>query len=287
MGGSTRSPGSSTLSEQAIPASFALAAAVSWGVSDFGGGVGAKGADAANVVFVAQAAGLAVLLLAVLAVGEPMPSSAALLWGAASGLGAAAGHGCFYRALAIGRMGVNAPVAAVVTCALACLIGAWTEGPPGAVQLVGFALAAASIWLLTVSAGRTAGLGLAVCAGVAFAAYLVCSERATAESLLWPLIAARVTSVAGLGAWVLARGGRWSTSPWCLITGVFDALANVLFAYAVRHGRLDVATVLSGFYPGVTVLCARSILKEPISALQAVGIAVASIAVPLIAIRFD
>jgi drug/metabolite transporter (DMT)-like permease len=60
-------------------------------------------------------------------------------------------------------------------------------------------------------------------------------------------------------------------------------IANALFVYAVRNGRLDVATILSAFYPAVTVLCARFILNERVSRRQTAGIAAALIAVPLIA----
>jgi drug/metabolite transporter (DMT)-like permease len=62
-----------------------------------------------------------------------------------------------------------------------------------------------------------------------------------------------------------------------------NAIANALFVYAVRNGRLDVATILSAFYPAVTVLCARFILNERVSRRQTAGINAALIAVPLIA----
>ena len=55
-----------------------------------------------------------------------------------------------------------------------------------------------------------------------------------------------------------------------------------MFIAATRHGRLDVAAVLSSLYPASTVILARVLLKERISRMQTVGIAGA-----LICGRFD
>ena len=66
-----------------------------------------------------------------------------------------------------------------------------------------------------------------------------------------------------------------------VVAGVLDSVGNALFVAATRHGRLDVAAVLSSFYPATTVLLARFVLKERISTLQTTGMAAALIAVPL------
>jgi uncharacterized membrane protein len=275
-----------TLSSEFVSAGFALAAAICWGGSDFSGGVSAKGANAAGVVIVAQGTGLLCLLAFVFVSGEPVPSSTALLWGGAAGLGAGIGLVCFYRALAIGQMGINAPVAAIVTSALTVLFGTWREGMPATVQMGGFALAMLAIWLMTFSEGKTSGLALAVCAGLGFSVYLICSKQATREAVYWPLVAGRAASVATLLVVLIASGQPWKPAtnrPYMTVAGILDAIANVLFVYAVRHGRLDVATILSGFYPAVTVLCARFILRERVSRRQTAGMVAALIAVPMIA----
>jgi uncharacterized membrane protein len=73
--------------------------------------------------------------------------------------------------------------------------------------------------------------------------------------------------------------------PYMMAAGVFDSLGNMFFMYAVRNGRLDVATVLSSLYPATTVLLARVVLKERISHIQTAGMVAALVAVPLIAAR--
>jgi drug/metabolite transporter (DMT)-like permease len=267
--------------------SFALAAAVLWGGADFSGGMGARGAHPVLVVVLSQMAGLACLLTFALAAGEQMPHAPALLWGGAAGVGASIGYLCFYRALAIGKMGINSPIAAIVTSGLSVVysVAIFDQGLPTTTQLVGFAIALVAVWLMTVSSGETRGLGLAICAGLAFSAYLTCSKQATGETVFWPLVAARAAGVAVLApALVSARVRERPASWWYIVgAGVLDAAANALFVYATRHGRLDAATILSAFYPAITVLCASVILHERATPLQRTGIAAALVAIPLIA----
>lgn len=273
------------LSNELLSSGCALAAAICWGGSDFSGAVSAKRANAAIVVIVAQGAGLLCLLLLAAASGEPLPSSIALLWGGAAGVGVGIGLLCFYRALAIGQMGINAPVAVVTTSALTVLFGIWREGIPAPIQFAGFFLALVAVWLITFSQSNTSGLLLAVCGGVSFSIYLICSKQASREAVYWPLVAARLAAIVTILAILIVKGSphkRLASRSYMMMAGILDAVANGLFVYAVRNGRLDVATILSGLYPGVTVMCARFILKERVSVLQSVGIAFALIAVPLI-----
>jgi drug/metabolite transporter (DMT)-like permease len=232
------------------------------------------------------------MLALALATGEPIHSQAALLWGAAAGFGGGLGLVALYRALAIGQMGINAPVAAVITGALPVLFGIWKEGPPAVIQFAGFAVALVAIWLIALPSGeigRPKGLGLAICAGIGFGVYLICSKQAASEAVYWPLAVARAASMLEMLVIVTLTGQSWKPArnlvPYMMIAGVLDSLGNTFFVYAVRHGRLDVATVLSSLYPATTVLLARFLLKERISRLQTAGMTAALIAVPLIAAR--
>jgi drug/metabolite transporter (DMT)-like permease len=278
------------LNSEFATASFSLAAAASWGAGDFSGGIGARGSDAFGVVVVAHGTGLVLMLALALITGEAIPSHAALWWGVAAGVGGAFGLTSLYRALAVGQMGINAPIAAVITAALPVIFGIWKEGLPAPIQIGGFVLAAVAIWLIAMPTGEVArpkGLGLAISAGIGFGIYLICSRQASTEAVYWPLVVARVASLLLMLTIVLSSRKPWVPArnllPYMVFAGLMDSFGNAMFVYGVRHGRLDVATVLSSLYPATTVLLARFVLKERISRLQTVGMLAALMAVPLIA----
>ncbi|OLB56987.1 MAG: hypothetical protein AUI01_05525 [Ktedonobacter sp. 13_2_20CM_2_56_8] len=97
-----------------ITALFGLAASLSWGSGDFSGGLATRRANVLTVVVAAHALGLVLLIALALAWSEPFPSALDMAWGGAAGLAGAVGLVSFYQALAVGRMGINAPVTARV-----------------------------------------------------------------------------------------------------------------------------------------------------------------------------
>jgi drug/metabolite transporter (DMT)-like permease len=271
---------------------LSLLAAAAWGGGDFSGGLATKQASVFRVVAVAHACGLLAMLAMVWITGEALPPKADLWWGAFAGFSGAFGIAALYRALAIGRMGVVAPVASVVTGFLPVLVGFRTEGLPDRFQLAGFALALVSIWLVArpnehIDSHR--GLGLAVLAGVTFGLFLIASKQAGHDGIFWPLVAARAVSTTLMAVIVafLPRDPRpLRVVLWPIVlSGILDSAGNALFIGATRHGRLDVAAVLSSLYPASTVILARVLLKERISVLQGAGIVGALISVALISMR--
>jgi drug/metabolite transporter (DMT)-like permease len=271
---------------------LSLLAATSWGGGDFAGGLATKRASVFRVVAVAHACGLVAMLLMAVLSGEAVPPSFDLWWGAFAGFAGAFGIAALYQALAVGRMGVVAPVAAVVTGVLPVLVGFRIEGLPGRLQLFGFALALLSICLVAgpseyVNSHR--GLGLAVLAGVMFGLFLIAGKQAGHHGVFWPLVAARAVSTTLMLTIVVflprdpqpLRNVMWPM----VLSGLLDSMGNALFIAATRHGRLDVAAVLSSLYPASTVILARLLLKERIAPLQGVGIACAILSVALISVR--
>ena len=271
---------------------LSLLAAASWGGGDFAGGLAAKRASVFRVVAVAHACGLLAVLVFAWVTGEAVPPRTDLLWGAFAGFAGAFGIAALYRALAIGRMGVVAPVAAVVTGVLPVLFSLRVEGMPDRIQLFGFALALVSIWLVArpnefVDSHR--GLGLAVLAGVMFGLFLVAGKQAGHHGVFWPLVAARLVSTTLMLTIVAIappdprplRAVLWPI----VLSGLLDSAGNALFIAATRHGRLDVAAVLSSLYPASTVILAGVLLKERISVTQGAGIVGALASVALISAR--
>ena len=268
-----------------------LASAASWGAGDFSGGLAARRGSAFGVVLVSQAIGLLLLIGLALLLAEAVPSPADLLWGGAAGLTGGLGLVALYQGLATGRMGVVAPVAAVVSAIVPVLYGLWAEGLPAVPQMLGFALALLAVWLVsrTGDGGRTqlVDLILPTLAGLGFGVFLILIGRVSTGGVLWPLAAARMASIptllliATLTRQRVAQGTR--NLPLVTLVGMLDSSGNAFYALAAQAGRLDVAAVLSSLYPAGTVLLARLLLKEPVSHPQWLGVAAALVAVVLIA----
>jgi drug/metabolite transporter (DMT)-like permease len=273
------------------PILFGLLAALTWGAGDFNGGLAAKRSNPYGVVAVAHAFSLALLLILIAIIREPIPPIRDWLWGGASGLTGGIGLLLLYRSLAEGRMSVAAPVSAVLAAALPVMVGIFQDGNPGALVLLGFTLALAAVWLVSGGEGlslRFADLRQPAIAGIAFGAFFICLERASQSSLWWPLVAIRIVSISSmLGFAILTR------QPWLpkreslvpiLLSSVLDTLGNATYALSARLGRLDVAAVLGSLYPGATVLLAWVFLKEHISRVQTIGILLALAAIVMLTI---
>jgi drug/metabolite transporter (DMT)-like permease len=192
--------------------------------------------------------------------------------------------------LAIGQMGIAAPVTAVLSAGLPVLFTALFHGLPTALKIAGFGLALAGVWLLsrpTHVSGLPAGFGLAVLSGFGFGGFLILIAQAGHATVLWPLAASKVASFATMVIVALAtrQAARPAAGllPLAFLAGVLDVAGNAFFMLAAHLGRLDVAAVLSSLYPASTVVLATIVLKERVTRIQAAGIVVALLAIPLIA----
>lgn len=267
---------------------YGLISAASWGAADFNGGMASKRNNPYGVVIIAHSLSLLLLLVLIAITGEPIPPSQDLLWGGAAGIGAGFGLMILYRALAEGRMSVAAPVSALVASGLTVIVGAVLEGFPNHWKIAGLALALIAVWL-TASDEKTVlhvnELKQPVIAGIAFAMFFVCLERASGVSLFWSIVAVRVVSVISLFGYVTITRQQWipqrSSLVLIVLSSVLDTVGNACYALAARFGRLDIAAVISSLYPGSTVFLASIFLKERITRAQAFGIALALVAIVL------
>jgi uncharacterized membrane protein len=209
---------------------FGLASAASWGAGDFTGGVSTKRNNVYGVVIVSQTVGLVLLVILALVLSEPMPASSDLLWGSVAGMAGGIGALLLYHGLATGRMGVVAPVAAVVSAGVPVLAGLVLEGLPTVPQLAGFGLALIAVWLVSRTAegamARMRELALPLIAGVGFGIFFIAIDHVSDRAILWPLAGARISSVALL--LVVALLSRWpgmparSQWPMLALVGLFD-----------------------------------------------------------------
>jgi drug/metabolite transporter (DMT)-like permease len=274
---------------QFTTAAYGMAAVVAWGTSDFLGGYATRRANAFLFTTVVNIGGL--LLMGALASTSQAQflSGRSVLWVLAGGICGGGALAIFYRALSSGRMGLTAPVAAVLSAAIPTVFSMFTEGLPGKIPVIGFLLAALGLWLITrAENGKTPeGIGLALLAGTGFAGFYLCVRQAGDGSAFWIATFTRAGGLLVTGVIVLLQrefsditsaGLRWG-----ILTGCIDSLGTVLFVRASQSGRLDEAVVISSLYPAVTVLLARIFLKEHFTRWRFVGLVAALAAVPMIA----
>jgi drug/metabolite transporter (DMT)-like permease len=274
---------------QYASAAYGLAAVMAWGTSDFLGGYATRRANAFLFTTVVNIGGLLVVGTLAAAGHAAFPSLRAAMWVLAGGVAGGAALAIFYRALSSGRMGLTAPVAAVLGAAIPTFFSMFTEGLPSNISILGFVLAATGLWLITRTEDGNSpqGIGLAVLAGIGFACFYLCVRQAGDASAFW---IASLTRAGGLVITtlivLLQRNFRDITSAgvrWGVLTGCIDSLGTILFVRASQTGRLDEAVVISSLYPAVTVLLARIVLKEHFTRWRFVGLLAALAAVPMIA----
>uniref|UniRef100_E6QL09 EamA domain-containing protein n=1 Tax=mine drainage metagenome TaxID=410659 RepID=E6QL09_9ZZZZ len=275
-------------------AGLGLLAAATWGGSDFAGGYGAKRSPALLLAFSGHFVTL-LALAAVCALGHlTIPGHREFLLAAAGGLEGSIALAVFYRALALGAMGLTAVLTGLLTALIPVFFALFTEGLPRIPGLLGLIAGGVAIVLIGYRAGDETpplALLLGAVSGVGFGVQLVLFKLAAVGGVVWAITSARMGGVAGLAA-ILAfaratsRETLWPKGVWSgfwrmgILAGVLDTIGNAGYILATRGGRMDVAAMVSSLYPGITILLAALVLREYPTRRQAVGMgfALASIA---------
>ncbi len=270
---------------------LALLGAISYGVSDFIGGLASRRTSVWPVAILSCLGSLVgAAVLAVLLPGDP--TSTQLWWGALAGIGAGAGTAFLYRGLSGGRMGVVAPVSGVGATVIPVLVGFWGGERPSAVVWLGMVVALPGIWFVSreeSDAPATGGSGLldGLLAGIGFGVLFAALGQVPDGAGYWPLAAAELTAVVTVvvaclvlrGEVLPHAGEQW----WGLVSGLLAAAAGLSFLLATHHGLLTVSSVLVSLYPAFTVLLASLVLRERIHRIQAAGLALCGVAIVLVA----
>jgi drug/metabolite transporter (DMT)-like permease len=201
------------------------------------------------------------------------------------------GLGFLMRGFVTGRMGIVAPVSAVLAAAIPVIVTAFTEGLPRQLQLLGFGLALASIWMLSRPerlGGRPAGLGMALLAGLGFSGFFIALDQVSQSAVFWPLVAGRLAACTVMTVLALATNRPLIPSPFpvgmLVLAGILDVAGNLFFLLAMQLGRMDVTAVLGSLYPAVTAVLAWVFTKEHMARLQMLGVAMAVLAIVMITV---
>lgn len=276
-----------------------LLAATTWGGSDFAGGYGAKRSPALLLAASGHAVTLAALV-AVCVVGHlAVPGHREFLLAAAGGLEGSIALAVFYRALAMGAMGLTASVTGLLTALVPVVWGVFTEGWPRVAGLAGLIAGALAIVLIGYRAGDETpprALLLGALSGIGFGAQLVLFKLAAAGGVVWAMTAARMGGVLGLALILaFARAASWNLlwprGVWSgfwrmgILAGALDTVGNAGYILAARGGRLDVAAMVSSLYPGITIVLAAVVLREYPTRRQAVGMGFALASIALLSLQ--
>jgi drug/metabolite transporter (DMT)-like permease len=263
---------------------------VSWGVADFLGGLQSRRLPLLNVLIGSQLSGLALSAGIVALRGEAPPDGDFAVFAVLSGLAGVVGLAAFYRGLAVGNMGVVAPISATAAV-IPLAIGIVTGDRPNAVESAGLALALAGVVLASreeVGGGHVArGAGMAIVSALGFGFFFAAMDRASDGDPLWAILVNRVTGVSLLIAAALVLrppiAVRRGDLPLLALIGALDITANAMFAVASTKGLISLVAVLGSLYPITTITLARVVLGERPRRLAQIGVAAALAGVVLIA----
>lgn len=277
---------------------LALLSALCYGTGDFIGGVMSSRIPAWTAAFCSQVGGaVATLALALVTAGEITASS--LAWGTASGVCTGVGLVALYHGLAVGRMGVVAPLSGILGAVVPAMTGLVSGDDPSTLIWLGLLLALPAVALVAstpraadaaeagTGSARGSGAIFGIAAGAAFGVGFATIAQVPDSAGHWPValsmaVGALLTAVIAAvlhEQWRPRRISDWTAG----LGGILGASAVVLFLEAAQRGLLSVASVLSALYPAVTVLLAVLLLRERVHRLQAVGLVLTGVAVAMVA----
>jgi drug/metabolite transporter (DMT)-like permease len=294
---------------------LSLAAAAGFGASDYCGGLAARRASVIRTTILTEVATVAVVAVVLPVAGLHEPSAASLTWGAVSGGVGALGALALFAGFRDASFSVAGPLSAVSAAGFSVVAGLLLGERPGGLALAGMALALPAILGVSASPAGPAeapgvrnapghqpeaghprvhtprharGVLLGLAAGACFATLLVGLNLAGSRSGLWPVAAAQVAAlavVAVIGAVTgdlhLPEAGAWRLAT---LTGITGGGGTILYFVATHAGLLAVTAVLTSLYPVVTIVLARLLLGERLTAVRLAGLCLAGAAVSLIAV---
>jgi drug/metabolite transporter (DMT)-like permease len=291
---------------------LSLASAVGYGASDYAAGLATRRASVIRVTLLTEAVSVAVTGVALALIGAPLPAPRSVAWGVVAGLAGVAGALTLYLGYRHAAFSVAGPLSAVGAAGFSVLAGLLLGERPTTLALIGIALALPAIVAVSAGAGPPAdeeetdeegtaeegtadgtparvraGVGYGLVAGACFALLFIGLNQAGSGSGLWPVFSGQALALVAVGGVAAftgdlrlpeARGGRLA-----VVAGLTGAPGTICYFLATHHGLLAVAAVITSLYPAVTILLARVMLGERLTAVRLAGLSLAAASVALIA----
>lgn len=272
-----------------MSAILALLASGLWGTSDFLGGLATRRLGALSVYGGSQVVSTIFVLVVIVVAGAWRDDPGYWPWAVAASVIGFGAMLMFYEALAIGPMGIVAPIVGL-SVLVPLAVGLITGERPTTAQLVGIASAVVAVILASGpelgdrASRRPLVLAIGALVGVGFA--FVAMARGSASSPLMTVAAMRIsTTVIVLALIVVSRrlGGVTARDLPSLATiGAIDAAATIGYTLAASAGLLSIVAVLASLYPVVTALLAAVVLHERLRPIQYLGVGFACVGIALV-----
>lgn len=277
---------------------FALLAAFAYGTADFAGGYASRENPVSGVLLVSQLFGIGLVVAFVLL--DPVPAGVTLpdlLYGSAAGVAGLAGLGLLYRGIATNEISIVSPAAALFGALVPLLFSLASGERLSPYAITGAAVTLPAIVLISWEgipeelrehlASRRDAWITGIAAGFSFGLFFIFISRPAESSGMWPLVAARSTSILGVFLFLLVTGRPLavrSTFAVVLAAGVLDMAANIFVVLGYRHGLVGIVVMVTSIYPAVTVLLGRIVLGQRVAPVRLAGIAAAIAGVTLMSL---
>lgn len=274
---------------------LSLAAALAWGVADFGAGAKTRRLSVFAVTAAMQLVGAFATAVVLLVAHDNGLSRETALLGLASGAVTTVGLSALYKALAIGPMSVVAPISATGV-AIPVIAGLLTGDDPSPAQGLGMALAiigmlvvvraASELGAMTGGGSRTVALILAALSAVGLGAFFLASDAVDQGQGTWYLLVGQLVAGSLLVVPIVVGRAAFPERPeWLTLSalGVTSFAAWALSKAAFDAGHLSLTATIIALYPVVTVLLAVTLTGESVRRLQALGLVAVFAGVALIA----
>lgn len=281
-----------------MAAFLALISSLMWGTADFFGGFVSKKIPANKVLVLSYPVGFLFLLIYAFMLPGVITTNGIVV-GSLAGVVGILAMGSLYLALAIGPMGVMSPVTAASSTFVPIVMGLIVGENLSWLAWTGILIALVSVILVSMETSPTGGrlivsgkgLFLAISSGLLIGTFLSLVGLASSENGMWPLVFARLmSSLLVLVYFLYVKSGSFRSGynsklfALVIISGALDATANALFVLATFDGYLSIAAVIASLYPAATVILATAFLKEKLTAIQFVGIAMAFFSAAILSI---
>lgn len=276
------------------PVAASVISAVGFGFADFMGGRAALRLGAPLTVALVQTVAAVFMVGVIVLGGYAMPSGQGLVYGLIAGLADGFALILLYRGLAVGRIGVVAPLTGVCSIAVPAVAELLFVRSFGLPIIAGIVLSAFAVVLIAHGSsdddpekpvGTSVSLGLA--SGATFGIttlFLGLLEPAEGNG---GALVMRVGAIATVLGVVLMN---WSSTRFdgrglAIGTGggLLDAIGSIGLVYSATTYLIGVASAINALYAGVTVLLGVFLLGERLGRGQIAGLALGAVAILLLA----